>query len=65
VILTTQYLADAKNTDSWCARKGHMQCAFPIDVSKLRSSTIVVATNGEHLTMEKHEEHLQIVLQRL
>jgi hypothetical protein len=42
-----------------------MQCAFPIDVSKLRSSTIVVATNGEHLTMEKHEEHLQIVLQRL
>jgi hypothetical protein len=31
-ILTTLYLAGAKNTNSWHARKGDLQRAFPLDV---------------------------------
>jgi hypothetical protein len=43
VILTTLYLAGAKNTDSWCARKGGLQHAFPLDVTMVPSSALVVA----------------------
>jgi hypothetical protein len=43
-------LAGAKNTDSWHARKGDFQHAFPLDVSMVSSSAIVVATDGERLT---------------
>jgi hypothetical protein len=37
-ILTTLFLAGAKNTDSWCARKRDLQRAFPLDVSMVPSS---------------------------
>jgi hypothetical protein len=30
--LITPYLIGAKNTNSWHARKGHLQRAFPLDV---------------------------------
>jgi hypothetical protein len=49
-ILTTLYLAGAKNTDIWCARKGDLQCAFHLDVPMVPSSALVVATDGECLT---------------
>jgi hypothetical protein len=48
--LTTLYLAGAKNIDSWCARKGDLQCAIPLDVLMVLSSAITVAANGECLT---------------
>jgi hypothetical protein len=50
VILTTLYLADAKNTDRWCAKKENLQHAFPLDVMVVPSSTIVIAADGECLT---------------
>jgi hypothetical protein len=50
MILTTLYLVGTKNTDSWCARKGDSQCAFPLDVPMVPSSAITVATDGKHLT---------------
>jgi hypothetical protein len=50
VILTTLYLVGTKNTDSWCARKGDSQCAFPLDIPMVPSSAITVATDGKHLT---------------
>jgi hypothetical protein len=37
MILTTLYLAIAKNTDSWLARKGDLQRAFPLDVLMVHS----------------------------
>jgi hypothetical protein len=48
--LTTLYLTGAKNTNSWCARKGDLQRAFPLDIPMVPSSVIVVAADGEHLT---------------
>jgi hypothetical protein len=47
MILTTLYLTGAKNTDSWRARKGDLQHAFPLNVLMVPSSGI--AANGEHL----------------
>jgi hypothetical protein len=49
-ILTTIYLAGAKNTDSWHARKGDFQCAFPLYVLMVPLSALTVAANGDHLT---------------
>jgi hypothetical protein len=37
-ILTTLYVADAKNTNSWHARKGDLQRAFPLDISMVHST---------------------------
>jgi hypothetical protein len=50
--LTTLYLVDVKNTDSWRARKGDLQCAFPLDVSMVLSSAIAIAADGESLTCD-------------
>jgi hypothetical protein len=50
VILTTMYLANAKNTDSWHAGKGDLQRAFPLDVLMVPSYVITIAADGEHLT---------------
>jgi hypothetical protein len=50
VILTTRYFADAENTSSWCARRGDLQHAFPLDVSIVHSSALDVFTDGESLT---------------
>jgi hypothetical protein len=49
-ILTTLYLPDVKNIDSWRARKGHLQRSFPLDVLMIPSSVVTVAANGECLT---------------
>jgi hypothetical protein len=49
VILTTLYIASAKNTDSWHAGKGNLQHAFPLDVLMVPSSELTVATGGERL----------------
>jgi hypothetical protein len=48
--MTTLYLSGAININSWHARKEDLQRAFPIDVSMVPSSAIIVATDGEHLT---------------
>jgi hypothetical protein len=47
-ILTTLYLASAKNTDSWCARKRDLQRAFCLDVLMVPPSALTVTANGEH-----------------
>jgi hypothetical protein len=49
VLLTTLYLAGAKNTDSWHARKGDFQCTFPLDVQMVPSSTLTIATDDKRL----------------
>jgi hypothetical protein len=49
-ILTTLYLAGAKNTDSWHVRKGDLQCAFPQDDPMVPSSALPISTDGERLT---------------
>jgi hypothetical protein len=43
-------LASAEKTDSWHARKGDLQHAFPLNISMVPSSAITVAVNGERLT---------------
>jgi hypothetical protein len=48
-ILTTLYLAGAKNTFIWPARKGDLQCAFPLDILMVPSSMITITTDGECL----------------
>jgi hypothetical protein len=48
--LTTLYLASRKNTDSWCARKGDLQHALPIDILMVPSSVITVSADSECLT---------------
>jgi hypothetical protein len=50
VILITLYLASAKHTDSWHARKGDLQRAFPQDIPMVPSSMITITTDGECLT---------------
>jgi hypothetical protein len=50
VILTTLYLADAKNIDSWCDKKGDLQRAFPLDVPMVPSLKLSFVANGNHLT---------------
>jgi hypothetical protein len=48
-ILTTLYLAGAKNINSWRARKEDLQRAFPRNVPMVPSFAIDVAANGERL----------------
>jgi hypothetical protein len=48
--LTTLYPFGAKNTDSWHARKGDLQRAFPLDVLMVPSSMLTITTGGEHLS---------------
>jgi hypothetical protein len=49
VILTTLYLTDAKNTNSWHARTGDLHCASPLDVLMVPSSSIPITAHGECL----------------
>jgi hypothetical protein len=49
MILTTLYLTGAKNTDSWCARKVHLQRAFPLDIPMIPSSALAVVAGDERL----------------
>jgi hypothetical protein len=49
VILTTLCLTGAKNTDSWCAMKGDLQCAFPLYVLMAQSSALAVSIDCERL----------------
>jgi hypothetical protein len=48
-ILTTLFLAGAKNTESRHARLGHLQCAFPLDILMVPLSIITITANGERL----------------
>jgi hypothetical protein len=50
--LTTLYLTDAKNTDSWRARNGDLQHPFPLDISMVPSSAPTVASNSERLSCD-------------
>jgi hypothetical protein len=50
VILTNLYLAVAKNTNSWRARKGDLQRAFPLDIPMVISSKLSFVANGNNLT---------------
>jgi hypothetical protein len=50
VILTTLYLACAKNTDNWCTWKGDLQRAFTLDVPMVPSYAIAIAADVERLT---------------
>jgi hypothetical protein len=43
-------ITSAKTTDNWCARKGDLQRAFPLDVPMVPSYAIVVIADGERLT---------------
>jgi hypothetical protein len=52
VILTIINLASAKNTNSWHARKGDLQCAFPLDVLMVPSSSLTIAAGGERLSCD-------------
>jgi hypothetical protein len=36
-------LVGVENIDSWCTRKGDLQCAFPLDVQMVPSFVIIVA----------------------
>jgi hypothetical protein len=38
-----------KNIDSWCARKGDWQHAFPLDILMVPSSAIAITTTDERL----------------
>jgi hypothetical protein len=49
VILTTLYLAGAKNTDSWHARKGDLQRSSLLDVPMVSSSSIAITADSERL----------------
>jgi hypothetical protein len=42
-------LVGAKNTDSWRARKGDFQCAFPLHVTIVPSSMLAVVSGSERL----------------
>jgi hypothetical protein len=42
-------LSVQKNTESWRARKGDLQHAFPLDVPMIPSYVITVAVNGDCL----------------
>jgi hypothetical protein len=47
--LTTLHLVSAKNTNSWCTRKGDLQCATPLDILTASSSSIAITADDEHL----------------
>jgi hypothetical protein len=48
VILTTLYLVGAKNTNSWCARKGDLHHDFPLDILLVPSLKLSFIANGNH-----------------
>jgi hypothetical protein len=50
MILTTLYLAGAKNTNSWQARMGDLQRAFPLGVQIVPSPKLSFVANGNHPT---------------
>jgi hypothetical protein len=45
-------LTGAENTDSWCARKGDLHRAFPLDVSMVPSSVITITADRECLSRD-------------
>jgi hypothetical protein len=49
-ILTTLYLANAKNTNSWHARKRNLQHAFPLDVAMVPSAKFSFIANDNNTT---------------
>jgi hypothetical protein len=51
-ILTTLFLTGAKNIDSWSARKGDLQYAFPLDIPMVSLLTLTVITGGERLSSD-------------
>jgi hypothetical protein len=46
--LATLYFAGAKDIDGWCARKGDLHWAFPLDVSMVYSPKLTFITNGNN-----------------
>jgi hypothetical protein len=50
VTLTTSYLAGAKNTNNWHAKKGDLQRTFPLDVLMVPSPNLSFVSNGNHPT---------------
>jgi hypothetical protein len=51
-ILTTMYLAGAKNTNSWLAGKGDLQRTFPLNVPMVPSSALTFTVDGECLSCD-------------
>jgi hypothetical protein len=51
-ILTTTYLAGAKNTDTWHAKKGDLKFAFPLVILMVPSSMLAIAVGGERLSCD-------------
>jgi hypothetical protein len=49
-ILATLYLAGAKNTYSWRAKKGDLQCAFPLEVLIVYSLKLSFVANTNNPT---------------
>jgi hypothetical protein len=49
-ILTTLYLAGAKTTDGWCARKGDLQHAFSLDALMVTSPKLSFVANDNNPT---------------
>jgi hypothetical protein len=49
-ILTILYLAGAKTTASWCAKKGDLQRAFALDVLMVTSPKLPFVANGNNST---------------
>jgi hypothetical protein len=47
-ILTTLYLAGAKNTDSWCAGYGDLQHSSPLDVLMVPSPKVLFITSDNN-----------------
>jgi hypothetical protein len=45
--LTTLYLADAKHTDSWHAKKGDLQRASPLAIPIVPSSAFIAAIGSK------------------
>jgi hypothetical protein len=50
MILDTLLFVSAEYINSWHARKGYWQHAFPLDVLTVHSSMFIIATDGECLT---------------
>jgi hypothetical protein len=50
VMLTTVYLASAKTTDGWCARKGDLQHAFSLDTPMVTSPKLSFVANDNNPT---------------
>jgi hypothetical protein len=44
--------AGAKNTDSWCTRKGDLQRAFPLDVLMVPSSVLTITADSERMSCD-------------